>query len=322
VIVVVAPEPHASWLQHLIATADQPVVVLTFGRWRRLAQRIAVRMWVRGAADRRIRARLAIRRLADRYAARRLPGDVAVVYAPSFAARRTFAAAAARSATTRVVLVEDLPWLRELHDDLDRAAAHHPEAPFLQRFRAPARDVGRQEAEWVLAHRQLVFGHWAQQRRLLAGVAAQRVALCPWIAPSLRAGDTAPGGTRDARVLLLAGTGAARAGLLEAVEVVRRLHGTQLLVRGGEALEPRWVLDVPGVRLVTEQERAMLDGVDLVIAPAWCEAYPDEVPRAAARGIPVVATARAAGAVNVTATVEPGDVDGLVAACRGILGGS
>ena len=323
-IVIVAPEPKAAWLEPLIAAADSPAVVLTFGRWRSLALRVAVRLWVRGAADRRIRARLAVRRLADRMAARRLPPAAAVVYAPSFAARRTFAAAAARGGGTRLVLVEDLPWLRELHDDLDRAAARHPEAPFLQRFRAPARDLGRQEAEWVLAHQQLVFGHWALQRRLHAGVPAEQVALCPWVAPTTPHGPV-PALTGAPLVLLLAGTGAARSGLLEAVAAVRRLPGTRLLVRGGEALEPRWVLDEPGVRISTAQERATLEGVDAVLAPAWCEAYPDEVPLAAANGIAVIATARAGGVVDVAACgtlVEPGDVDGLLAACRALLDGS
>ena len=325
-IVVVAPEPEAAWLEPLIASADEQVVLLTVGRWRSIALRVVVRLWVRGAADRRIRARLGVRRLADRMAARRLPAEVTAVYAPSFAARRTFAAAAARGGGVRLVLVEDLPWLRELHDDLDRAVAAHPEAPFLQRFRATAHDVGRQEAEWVLAHQQLVFGHWALRRRLHAGVPADRVALCPWVAvPAATAAPTRRTPPDPPLVLLLAGTGAARSGLLEAVEAVRRLPGTQLLVRGGEALEPREVLEVPGVRLSTAHERATLQGVDAVLAPAWCEAYPQEPHLAAAIGMPVVATARAAGAVDVAASggalVDPGDVDGLVAACRALLKG-
>lgn len=319
-IVVVVPEPTAPWLAQLRdGVRPEPMVMLGLGRWRRVALRIALRLWVRGAADRRIRARLLTRRLVDRVAARRLPEGTTTIYAPSFAARRTFAAAAARGGGIRRVLVEDLPWLRELHDDLDRAAAHHPDAHFLQRFRAPQRDLAHQEAEWVLADQQLVFGHWALRRRSAAGVAAEKVLLWPWDPQPAPARP--PARRSGPPTLLLAGPGAARGGLLEAVEVIRRMPGAQLLVRGGEALQPADVLNVAGVRISTDQERAALHGVDAVLAPAWCEAYPEEVPRAAAVGIPVIATARAAGAVDIAACgalVEPGDVEGLLAACLAV----
>ena len=331
-IVVVVPEPSAVWLPQLAAAAagdEERVVLLALGGWRATLLRLAVRTWVRGAADRRIRARLATRRLVDRWAAMRVPDAATTIYAPSFAARRTFAAAALRTGAVRCVLIEDLPWLRELHDDLDRAAARHPDAHFLQRFRAPAHDLAHQEAEWVLAHEQLVFGSWALERRMLAGVPPDRVALWAWAAQSVadRMSGRAGAGRRQGPassgrvVLLLAGPGAARGGLLEAVAAVSRIPGAELLVRGGEALEPRAVLDIPGVRTSTEEERATLCRIDAVLAPGWCEAYPGEVVLAASLGIPVIATTRAAGAVDVAAcgtVVEPGDVEGLLAACRAL----
>ena len=65
-----------------------------------------------------------------------------------------------------------------------------------------------------------------------------------------------------------------------------------------------------------------LAGVDAVIAPAPCESYPAEVPRAAVLGIPLIATRRAAGPVDLLtagAEVEPFDVEGLIAAIRRVL---
>ncbi|HWN72078.1 MAG TPA: hypothetical protein VNM90_30775, partial [Haliangium sp.] len=63
-----------------------------------------------------------------------------------------------------------------------------------------------------------------------------------------------------------------------------------------------------------DDQRRHLSGVDLVLAPAWCEAYLDEVATAGALGVPVVATLRAAGWVAPAHEIAPGDVQGLGAA--------
>jgi hypothetical protein len=73
--------------------------------------------------------------------------------------------------------VLDVPLLRALHRDLDRAAAVWPERSFLRRFRAPSWAIARQEAERVLADLVLVRGAYAHALCLADGIT--RVAMLP-----------------------------------------------------------------------------------------------------------------------------------------------
>jgi glycosyltransferase involved in cell wall biosynthesis len=123
--------------------------------------------------------------------------------------------------------------------------------------------------------------------------------------------------------LLLAGPPCGRSGVEEAVAAVEALDGATLLVRpSADATEPATLLRHPAVRLATPAEIHELSGVDVVVAPAPCESYPAEVTLAAARGVPVVATRQAAGAVDLAhagAEVQPHDAAGLCEAVRRIL---
>jgi glycosyltransferase involved in cell wall biosynthesis len=113
-------------------------------------------------------------------------------------------------------------------------------------------------------------------------------------------------------VALLAGLAAARHGTCEALELLDSRPDIELRVRAGEGLEPAGLLDHPRV-----SRASGLDGIDLVVAPAWCESYPAELAGAIARGIPVVGTRRAAGFVDLAgrgAEVPPGDTRALAAA--------
>lgn len=288
----------------------------------------AARVWARGRADRTIRARLALRRGVDSLAARWLPRDALEIYAPSLAARRTFSAALARDPPARCILIEDLPGLRDLHDDLDRAAVRHPAARFLTRYRARPADLARQEAERVLSDRLLVAGRWALERRHRDGFSTEKAGFLD--ATSLGGGSSvgthAPCPPRSEKlVLLLAGPGTARGGLYEGLAALAAMPGATLLVRVGDGLEPPDAMTRPGVRAPTPAERSSLEGVTAVLAPAWCECYPPEVPLAASLGIPVVATARAAGTVDLSVAgveIDPGDVGALVAALRLVSGAS
>src|SRR5829696_7748986 len=102
-----------------------------------LAVDAALRAWAGSQTGRRYRSdfmlRVAIDRWAAREVARRRPR---VVVAGSLAARGTFAAA--RSIGATCVRVLDVPLLRALHRDLDRAATVWPDRRFLRRFRAPS----------------------------------------------------------------------------------------------------------------------------------------------------------------------------------------
>lgn len=265
------------------------------------------RIWAKSRAERKLRVRFALRESVDRIAAllvRRMRPTL--VISPSVGARRSFAAA--HSVGARRVLVEDMPDIRELHDDLDRAARAHPSCGFLNRYRASARSISRQEAERVLADEILVRGRFARELRVERGARAQ-------IIKPLKATSAAPlprWGQRPRRILL-AGLAAARHGTVEALAAVDRLPGVMLVVRPGEGMEPADLLSRANV--VADDGK----GADVVIAPAWCESYPTEVARAAAAGIPIIATSRAAGFVDVT-EVPVGDTRALSSALAAALG--
>lgn len=87
--------------------------------------------------------------------------------------------------------------------------------------------------------------------------------------------------------------------------------GARLLVRPGTGDEHAALL----ARGAIVSDRP----ADVVVAPSWVEAHPAEVPAAIGRGVPVVATGRAAGWSPVV-PVAPGDTDGLAEALGRLLG--
>ena len=234
---------------------------------------LAIRVLARGRTDRRYLAELARRAAVDawvaREVARRRPE---VVIAPTLAARRTFATA--RAVGARTVLILDLPLLRALHRDLDRAAAVWPERRFLRRFRAPAWAIARQEAERVLADRIVVRGPYARALCIADGVAEGCLELSD--APPPRVVAPPP---RVTGRLRLAGLAAARHGIDTALAAARLL-GKTLVVRAGEGTEPADLLARAGVAVDAGP-------VDAIICPAVCECYPPELRTS---GIPVIAS--------------------------------
>ena len=271
--------------------------------------------WIGTRTDRRLRAlfwrRAAVDRLAAAALARRR--DLRAVIAPSGGAERAFAAAAGRGA--RCILVEDLPGLRQLHEDLDRAAAAHPGCRFLRRFRAGAGAIARQEVEWALADRLLVRGRFARAVRAAAGVPAQAILDAPDPLPAPPdPGARRAGGPRRPRALA-AGLAVARHGTVELCALLEARPDLELVIRPGEGLEPAELLAHPRVSRATAGEIDSLTGIDVVLAPAWCEVYPAELGRAIAARVPFVATGRAAGFARLTGPeLEPGDVGALAAA--------
>lgn len=292
-IAVVAPEP-APWLVPVVEAALLAGRVVVFAPWalpsalarlaparfasglqRRtltvapfqatrgwFAVEALARLWSRDRTDREMLARFALRRAVGELAARWLPPDCDAVIAPSLAARNTFATAARRNVAT--LLVEDVPSLRALHADLDEASARHPDARFLNRFRASPAVIAEQEAERVLARHVLVRGHFSRDR--LGDRGADAVLDLPnGVGAPRRIMEARDG--RPTRVLL-AGLAAARHGTFEALDAVRGLP-VELLVRAGEGTEPRDLLGRSRVRPSTREERETLAGVDVVIAPSW-----------------------------------------------------
>lgn len=357
-IAVVAPEP-VSWLEPLVEVASAYGSVVVLAPWAtppvlaqlsaRLPTRVAMfvkrralpsdhdvvtlpgwsvaegvlRAWVQGRADRHLRARFAVRRAADAWAARWLASaqargarDVKVVFVPGLAAERTLAQAASMGA--RTFLIEDMPCIRGLHCDLDRAARRHPECRFLRRFRAPDRVLVRQQVERALADHLIVRGAYARASRIDDGIDDRCIVDMPnrteyGLDRDIdRVAHRRQRAQRSGRTrILLAGLAAARHGTVEALAVVEARPWIDLFVRAGEGLEPAGLLNRSRIHPATREQRADLSGIDVVISPALCETYPRELERAAALGVPIVCTRRSAGFVQPERVIPPGDADAL-----------
>ncbi len=344
-IVVVAPEP-APWIAPLVAAlaAHERVEVWApwavdaawgalpagLGRFARLRRMegartqpgwaliaVPARWWAGERVDRRHAVDVSERALVDRWAARRLARAVVaprVVIACSGAAQHTLAIAAGRGA--RTALVADRPWLRRLHEDLDRAAVALPERAFLRRFRAPRAAIVRQEMERAQADVIAVRGEYARSICVDGGVAPARVVALGLGLGLGEARVAGPGAAPMGGTLVLAGLACARNGL-DAALAAMAAHGAPLRVRVGDGTEPADVLARPGV--VTMRGDPFADAL-AVLAPAWCESYAPEVAAARARGVPVIATDAAAG-FGATLRVPPGDGAALAAAIARVRAG-
>ncbi len=250
--------------------------------------------------------RIVFGRIAARWLRRRRP---AAVIAPSFAATALFAAA--RDSGAQTVLIHDWPDLLALHTDLDAAVRHHPDDPWLRRFRPPARWIAEQRSERHLADRILVRGAFVARRIAADGIAAHRV-VCP--APPTPAARLPARRTH----VLLAGRGAARGGAYAALALLERMPELRLVGEAGSAA-------LPALLAHPRFESVPADGVPwpniaAVLAPAWAEAYPSAVIAGAARAVPVIATTRAAGPLDICSPVEPGDITAMVDALRAVGG--
>ncbi|MEA3054981.1 MAG: hypothetical protein QOD30_413 [Actinomycetota bacterium] len=193
----------------------------------------------------------------------------------------------------------------------------HPDARFLRRYRAQRGELGRQGAERALADTIVVRSGYGFAARVEDGIDADRLVA---LVESVDVSDARrPVPARP--VVLLAGLAAARSGLFEALALVEELTEVELVLRAGEGLEPADALDRSRVRPGTPAEVRSLDGIDVVIAPAWCETDLPQLPVAARRGVPIVATTRASGFLDDSTVtfVEPGDVDAMVRGVRAAI---
>jgi len=226
------------------------------------------------------------------------------------------------------VLMTRLP-LAELHGVLDRAEKRWPESPTLADFRA-AEEIVEAETAALAGARQWITPHSAIAR--LAGSRAVKLA---WHFPQpqksvMRADAGAilsPASTRSsaASMLLFPASTLGRKGAYEVREAARAL-GLRVAL-GGPVLEDEgfWS-DVQTVRVdmsgdaLPQEIKVVPDGTVAVVLPAWVENQPRRLLKAAAAGIPVVASEQC-GLAGVPGVIEvpAGDVDALKARLGEIL---
>lgn len=282
--VLIAPGRPA-WTE-AVALACGPVVALDplAGALRPVER--TMRLLGRRSAATAIEVDARRRVLAGRLA--RLPIGTREVIAPSLAALEAFRLA--RSIGARCTLVLDLPHLDGLHEDLDAAHARWPDCAFLQNHRAAPALLERQALEWSLADRVLVRSRFAARghrdaRPLPAGPASVQAA------------------TAGPLTIRLAGLATGRAGAAEALAAIAQLPGARLSVRLGEGAWPAALHGHPQVIGPA--------ACHAVWAPSWVETGAAEVAAAERAGLPIIATAPAAGWTTAT-LVARGDVAGLV----------
>lgn len=333
---VVAPEP-TSWLRPVVDTLQAVGIVRVFAPWalpsaaarlgtsvgfvrrrdaRRLpgarwtgwftAAELAARAHARGKAARTFANRVRMRRLVDALASFDLGRDAAprLVVAPSFAARRTFAAARRGGATC--LLIEDMPDFDGLVDGLDGLAREHPQAHFLRNHRPRANDHARQRAERWQADAVAVRGRAAWHR---LGGSKNRVVLP-------RVPD--PREVRRGHEVGFAGPALARAGSTHLPALLDALPERTIRVRPGPCSEPASLANHPRVRVDPS-----LDGVGVVASLGPLESHPDAVTQALDAGIPVVGTLASTGLLDpsTVGVVDPSDVRSTADAIEAALSG-
>jgi hypothetical protein len=194
------------------------------------------------------------------------------------------------------VLADRLP-IDELESLLDTAFARHPDRALLSDFRAPAGIAEAERKALAAADRVITPNAYVAE---LFGDRAFRL---PWSMPPTCAVS------RGER-LGFAGPTAARKGAYELREAARRLGLTVVL--SGSELEGEGFWD--GVEVIRSES---LDGCFAIAQPAIVEDQPRRLLAALAAGMPILATS-VCGIDDGVITVEPGDVDGLVAAIESV----
>lgn len=256
---------------------------------------LGLRTLARGRAAATFANRVRMRSLADLAAARRLSRDAPpLVIAPSFAARRTFAAAKRHGSTC--LLLEDMPDFDGLVDGLDALARALPEAHFLRNHRPRPRDHARQRAERWQADAIAVRGRIAWGR---LGAARPRMLL-----PRLVSEDIGRCVGGDA--ILFAGPPLARCGSNHLPALLDALKSHTIRVQPGPCSEPSTLLQHPRVHV-----RRGFAGVGAVLSIGPLESHPAAVAEALDRGVPIVGTLASTGLVDPTSMLEVDPRDGL-----------
>ena len=198
------------------------------------------------------------------------------------------------------VLMTALP-LARLHERLDAAFALHPESKTLADFRADEWLV-RAESEALQQARKVITPHSE-----IAALYLDKATLLDWAMPTKRTAPTRFA-THGAKVAFPAST-VGRKGAYELRAAVQGL-GVQLVTTGAQ-------LEGADFWRGTSIERSAgsedwLDGVDVVVLPAFVEHKPRRLLEAVARGTPVIAST-ACGLENIkeVINVPVGNVEAL-----------
>jgi hypothetical protein len=189
---------------------------------------------------------------------------------------------------------------------LDEAAAAHPTSRTLADFRAPA-ELRETETEALAAARCWVTPHSG-----IAELAGPRSIKLPWATPAAR---EMPKGDRN--LIVFPSSTLARKGCYELREAARELGLKIHFV--GQVLETDGFWTGQGVALHGDGWMAMAAAV---VLPAWVEHWPRRLLRAAAAGVPVIASS-ACGLNGIRNLQEcsPGDAGTLRDLLAGVLGG-
>lgn len=209
------------------------------------------------------------------------------------------------------VLMSALP-MTAIQQQLDRAAARHPNSPTLSDFRAPTWLVTAEREALAQARR------WISPHTGICGLAAARAEPLPWAAaPAITTPqpERAAVGAPDERLrIFFPASALARKGALELREAVRGLPVVLLLPPGASEAPDFWQ------GFAIERVATFAEGLtraQVVVLPAWVEHQPRGLLAAMARGLPVIATA-ACGLPRTAQwqCVEEGDVEALRASLR------
>ena len=261
-------------------------------RWLVLMRSISSRRLAQQGAERQRTLLEFDRKLADSYARRIPPSVLHLVVSQNllpFLWR-----SGVLGGRTFDVLMTRLP-LEHLQSTLDQAAERWPESDTLSDFRADP-DLLKDEAA-ALAEAE----HWITPHSKIARLAGERAIRLNWEIPSrsqpVEAGD---------RVLFPAST-LGRKGAWE----LRKI-GFPITISGP-------VLEAGGFweGMIVEQRDFSLDGVSVVVLPAWVENQPRRLLQAVAAGVPVIASdACGLEGVEGVTIVEAGETDSLKVALK------
>jgi VanW like protein len=209
------------------------------------------------------------------------------------------------------VLMTRLPMLT-LQDRLNQAYQNHPSSTTLNDFRADL-DLVKAEDRALKAARHLITPHSDVARCF-----PDKTILLDWVLPNIQRPKAKPSSVPEGTILFAAST-LGRKGAYELREVAKA-HNLPLKLLGaeleGDSSVPR-VRSAPEVGFwdgvaVTHTSGDPLDGVGLVVLPAYVEHCPRLLLRAVASGIPAIASA-ACGLAQVSGvtTIPTGDVQAL-----------
>jgi hypothetical protein len=193
--------------------------------------------------------------------------------------------------------------LARLHERLDAAFALHPESKTLSDFRAPEWLV-RAESEALQQARRIITPHSE-----IASLYREKTMLLDWARPA-RAKNTAPkrAAAHRAKIAFPAPT-SGRKGAYELRAAVQGL-GAQLVTVGAQLEGADFWRGTPIEHRAGSED--WLEGVDVVVLPAFVEHQPRRLLEAVARGTPVIAsTACGLEHIKEVITVPVGDVEAV-----------